>query len=93
MVAGLCSIDLHFPDNRSLKEKRQILRGMKERVRQRFNVSIAEVDGLDLWQRVTLGVSCVSTDRRQVNRTLDQVVQYLERFPQVEVLDYRIEML
>jgi len=57
MVVGLASIEIHIPECGSLKRKRQFLRGIKDRVKNRFNVSIAEVDHNDLWQRTTLGVS------------------------------------
>ena len=59
MVVGVCTLDLHLPGVDSLKGKRQILLSLKERIQRKFNVSIAEVDGQDLWQRAVLGVVSV----------------------------------
>lgn len=93
MVIGLCTIDLHLPESGSLKGKRQVLKGLKERIRNRFNVSIAEVDGQDLWQRATLGVACVSTDRTHVHQVLDRVLDHIGEVPELQILQQRIEYL
>ena len=92
MFIGLCTIDLHIPDSQSLKSKRHILRSLKERVRRRFNVSVAEGDGGDLWQRITLGVATVNKDKRHINQTLDLILGLIRETPSVEILDYTIEI-
>jgi len=94
MVIATCSIELHLPANGSLKGKRSVIKSICTRVSQRFNVSIAEVDHHDLWQRATLGVSAVGTDPAYLHKLLSQVVQWIEfHRPDVELLDYRIEMM
>lgn len=93
MVIGTCSIQLYFSESESLKRKRQFLKRIKDRVRNKFNVSIAEVKDNDLWQRTTLGVSTVANDRRFINEILSKVVQQIEGENGVEVLDYQIEIL
>lgn len=62
MILGVCTFDLHIADSGSLKSKRQVLRSVKDRIRSRFNVSVAEVEDHDLWQLGTLGVACIGTD-------------------------------
>ena len=56
MVVGLLTLEIHLPDAHSLKDKRQVVRKLKERLRARFNVAVAELDHQDLWQRATVGV-------------------------------------
>lgn len=93
MVIGTCSIQLYFPESGSLKRKRQFLKRIKDRVRNKFNVSIAEIKDNDLWQRTTLGVSTVANDRRFINEILSKVLKQIEDENGVEVLDYQIEIL
>lgn len=93
MVLGVASIDLHFPESGSLKTKRQYLKRIKDRVRNKFNVSIAEVDHNDLWQRTTLGVSVVANQRQFANQVLNGVVDLISKVNDVQLLDYSIELL
>ena len=93
MVIGICTVELHIPDNSSLKGKRQVLLSLKDRVRQKFNVSISELDGNDLWQRSILGVACISNEKRYVNQQMDQVLSMIRRMPAVEVIQTSLEML
>lgn len=73
MVIGLLTLDLHFPGARSLKDKRQSLRSLLDRVRNRYNVSIAEVEHQDLWQRSRLAVVAVNTDPGHLDATLERI--------------------
>jgi len=93
MVVGVCTIDLHLPGIGSLKGKRQILLSLKERIKNAYNVSIAEVDANDLWQRAVLGVACVATDGRHVNRVLDSVLNTVRANPSVELVQHHTELL
>ena len=92
MVVGVASIDIHIPGSGSLKSKRHILKGIKDRVKNRFNVSIAEVDHNDLWQRATLGVSVVANQKQFANRVLSGVVDFIGKENGVQILDYSIEL-
>jgi hypothetical protein len=78
MVVGLLSIELHLPGSRSLKDKRMVLRGIKDRLR-KFNVAVAEVDHHDLWQRAGLGVVTISTTNAHADQELAAVVDEIER--------------
>lgn len=93
MFIGLCTIELHLPDSGSLKGKRQVIKGIKDRIRQNYNVSVAEIDGHDLWQRITLGIVCVGNEKRYINGTLDKIIDSLERNHSVELLKYKIEFV
>ncbi len=78
MIVGLLSIELHLAGARSLKDKRAVLRRLKDRVGQ-LNVAVAEVAYHDLWQRAGLGVVSIGVDRESTERSLDAVVSVIER--------------
>ena len=93
MSLGVCQVKLRLPENQSLKGKRQVLKSIITRVRNNYNVAIAEVDDQDLWQLATLGVACVSNDAQQVNKVLSRVVDFINRSKfEIEILDYEIEI-
>ena len=94
MHVGVCRIRFRLPENLSLKGKRRVLKSVTSRVGSKFNVSVAEVDDNDLWQLATLGISCVSNNKRQTNEVLSKVVDFITngRFD-LEILDYEIEIL
>jgi len=94
MNVGVCKINLRLPDNLSLKGKRQVLKSITARVRNKFNVAVAEVDNHDRWQLATVGVCLISNDSRYTNEVLSKVVDFVinTRF-EVEILDYEIEIL
>ena len=94
MHIGVCTIELRLPGNSSLKGKRSVVKSITTRVSREFNVSIAEVDAQDVWQRAVLGVSCVSSSAECAHRQLERVVEWIEsRRPDVDLFDYWIEML
>lgn len=93
MTVGTCRVELRIPGNHSLKGKRRVVKSIKDRVQGRFNVSIAEVDRLDDWQRATLGVACVSNDRRLVDEVLSKVVNLIEGCADALILDYEIDLV
>lgn len=92
MFVGVCTIEMHIPDSGSLKTKRQSLRSIKDRIRSKFNVSVAEVDDNDLWQKASLAVAAVSNDKAHLNQTMDQVLNLVRAVPEVSLLDYQIEI-
>jgi uncharacterized protein YlxP (DUF503 family) len=86
-------IELMFPAAHSLKEKRMVLRSLKDRVHRQFNVSIAEVDDHDMWQSGVLAVAVVSTDKSHANQVLSKVVEHIEQEGDLILQDYRIQMI
>ncbi len=93
MVVGTCRLELRIPESSSLKGKRQILRSIKDRVRSRFNVSIAEVGYLEEWQRATLAVACVSNEAKMVDEMLNKIVDLIERHGVALLVDYDIDVV
>jgi uncharacterized protein YlxP (DUF503 family) len=94
MHIGVCTIELRLPGNSSLKGKRKIIKSMVTRIGREYNVSIAEVDAQDIWQRAVLGVACVSSSSSYAHGLLERVVQWIEATrPDVELLEYQIELL
>ncbi len=93
MVVGLCRVELHIPNGHSLKDKRKVVVGLKDRLRRKFNLSVSEVDDQDLWQRAVLGMACVANDGAYVNRVLDQAMNLVRSNPALEILQHRIELL
>ncbi len=92
MVIGVCTVALHIPGSQSLKDKRRVLRSLKEKLRQEFNLSVAEVEDNDLWQRATLGLAVVANEGGFADEVLAKAVETIKRRTDVELLDYRLEM-
>ncbi len=86
-------VELHLGAVDSLKAKRHVLRGIKEKVKNRFNVSVAEVAHENLWQRTTLAVACVANDGRLANEVVSKAVNYIESLSDGGVIDVRVEVL
>ena len=94
MNTGICKIKLHLPANQSLKEKRRIVKSIISRLRNQFNISIAEVDDHDLWQLATLGISCVSNHNQHVDETLTKVMNFIvQNYPVLEIVDQDVEII
>jgi uncharacterized protein len=94
MHVGVCRLRFRLPENSSLKGKRHVVKSITGRVANRFNVSIAEIEDMDLWQVATLGLACVSNDKRHANEILSKVVDFIsESFLDIEMLDYSTEIV
>lgn len=94
IIVGLCTVELQLPESGSLKTKRQTLRSVLARVRQQFNVSIAEVDHQDSWQLATIAMTCVSTDASYIHGLFERAVRYIDEGPfALVLLDYQTEVL
>lgn len=93
MVVAFAVFDLHLPGCRGLKEKRMIVKSLKSRIRNEFEISAAEVGGQDLLQRAEIGVSAVGPDQPPLDALLQRVLQFVESNLDGEILDYRNEFL
>ena len=93
MVIGLLTLELHFPGARSLKDKRQALRSLEQRLRNRHNVALAEVDHQDLWQRATLAAVSVNTDQVHLEQALSAVAGEAATARDIELVDQQMELL
>ncbi len=93
MLVGIGQIELFIPESGSLKSKRFVLNSIKTKIRNKFNVSVAEVENNDKWQRCSLGIAVVSNDRKIIDSTLSQVVALIESDVRVEVIDHSLEVV
>jgi uncharacterized protein YlxP (DUF503 family) len=93
MVIGYAVFDLHLPGCRGLKEKRMIVRSLKARIRQEFQVSAAEVADQDLLQRARLGVAVVGGEQPPLDALLQHVLAFVEENLDGNILDYRNEFI
>jgi len=74
-----------------LKEKRVILKSIKSKLRAKYNVGVAEIDDNDKWQRAVLGIVGISNDRREINSQLDQILNWLDKEREFDILDYEVK--
>ena len=93
MIVGILTIELAIYDAHSLKDKRRVVVSLKERLRNRFNVSVAELGYMDTPKRCRLGVALVSRESRAVHSQLDKIVDVVRRAAGVSLLDYERELV
>jgi len=93
MVVGICKLALFLPDCQSLKDKRSILRRIKDRFFARFKIQIAEVEDQDLWQRAALGFSVVANDRRLVQSIIDKATDFVESNGSIQIIDRAADII
>lgn len=93
MIVGTASVSIYVPWVHSLKEKRMVVKSLCAKVRNTFNVSIAEVDSQDLHQRIVLGFACVANETALANSILDHVLNFIEGNTEGEILSIEREIL
>ncbi len=91
MIVGVLTIDLAVYGSQSLKDKRRVIKSLKDRLTARFNASVAEVGALDSRKRAVLGVAVVGNDGAFVDRCLDTIVEFVDRHHEASLIDYRRE--
>ena len=84
-------MELRFFSPQSLKEKRVLLKSLVSRIRKQFNVSVAELDGMDLWQTATLAIACIGRQTDRVNQILDFVLEFIRGERQIEIMKQHME--
>ena len=93
MVVGTLTINLQVPSSTSLKDKRQVVRSLTARLRQTFNVAVAEVGDLDLWQSSIIGIACVSASSRHADEMCQKVLKFVDDDGEALVLGSRFELV
>jgi uncharacterized protein YlxP (DUF503 family) len=93
MIVGAAAVELHIHGSRSLKEKRGVVRSIAQRVRNRFNVSVAEGGGQDRWQQAVLGLSATGSEAAVVRRVLDRALAFIEELHLAEVRYSDVEIV
>lgn len=86
MIIGICYLDVIIHGNHSLKEKRKVLKGVFDRTKSRFNISIAEVGDNDLWQRAKIGFTVVGNEKNYIDSVIKGVVDYIEQMRALEII-------
>ncbi len=91
MPVGMMTLEIQFPYARSLKDKRAMLRKLRDRLRSRFNIAVAELDHQDVWQRATLGMVSISSSHRNLERILQQALSESEKTLGGDLQDHSVE--
>ncbi|MBN2543741.1 DUF503 domain-containing protein [bacterium] len=93
MKIGICTIELHIPSVNSLKGKRMVLKSLLTNIKNRYNVSVAEIKHNDLWQRSTLAIVTVSKDSKRTSEVLSQVENFIKKNHRIQITDIDIETI
>lgn len=93
MTVAVCRVTFRLHGNQSLKDKRRVVKSLVEKCRHRFNVSVAEVDDQDVYQRAVIGVAVVGNDGRVLNSLLDRVVEFMDSMGLAELVDHELELI
>jgi len=93
MTVGILQLELSIGDAMSLKDKRRVVKSLKDRIAHAHNVSIAEVGALDEHRRSIIGIAMVANEREYVEGALSKLVDFVRTVPSVDLVDYRIELL
>ena len=91
MIVGVLTLQVSVFDAMTLKDKRRVVKGLKDRISHKYNVSIAEVGHNDSVRTSVLGVAMVGNERRFVDSALSTIVEYVRRVPQLSLIDYSVE--
>jgi uncharacterized protein YlxP (DUF503 family) len=93
MIVGISTIEIFFPENQSLKDKRQALRKIVEKTRAKFSISIMEINQNNLWQRAHIGFSVVGVKQNHVNQMIDKIHEYVESLYIGSIIDTKTEII
>ncbi len=93
MAVGLLTMELHLPDAQSLKDKRQVLRSLKDKLRANFNVAVAELDFEDTWQRSVVGVVTLSNEEQHVEEALQKVLAEADNILGPLIVSHAVDLL
>jgi uncharacterized protein YlxP (DUF503 family) len=93
MAVGLLTLELHLAEAQSLKDKRQVIRSLKERLRAHFNVAVAELDFEDTWQRSVVGVVTLSNEEQHVEESLQKVLAEADKILGPLLVAHAVDML
>jgi len=93
MVVGVAKLILRLPGNQSLKGKRKVIKSISERLRQRFNLAVAETDVQDVWQTGELGIVAVGNQTSYIDSKLDKAINFVEDMQIAEIVDIKRELI
>jgi uncharacterized protein YlxP (DUF503 family) len=93
MPVGLLTLELHIPDAQSLKDKRQVLRSLKDKLRRDFNVAVAELEHQDTWQRSVVGIVTISNEEKHLREVLQKVLDEADRILGSFLINQAVEIV
>jgi len=93
MLLGICTVNLYFPDSHSLKDKRSILKSLKLRIRNNFNVSVSEIDNYELWKNTTLGIACIGNDKKYLGNVISESIKLIENQNKLQLINFKTTIL
>lgn len=93
LVLGVLEIRMRLRSSHSLKEKRKVVRSLRDRIRARYNVSVAEVEDQELWQSIVLGVAAVGSDSGHVVKRLEEILKHVRNHPEAQFLNHDLEIV
>jgi uncharacterized protein YlxP (DUF503 family) len=93
MVVGVAKLSLRLPGNKSLKGKRKVIKSIRERLRQRFNLAVAETDAQDLWQTAELGLVAIGNQSGYIDSKLDKAINFIENMQIAEIVNIERELI
>ncbi len=93
MVIGLITLEIYFPYAHSLKEKRKIISKLKNKIKLKFNVSIAELEFLDKWQRTKIGLVAINSQKLAIEKMFNKILKEIEENLEGELINYKIEYI
>jgi hypothetical protein len=88
---GILYAEVYMPGCQSLKQKRMVIKSLKNKVKNRYNVSVAELDRADKWQRAMIGFAMIGNDQRYIDGALQKIITMIEGFHAASIIDYWIE--
>ena len=88
---GVLKVSVHIPNAQSLKDKRMVIKSLKDKVRSKFNVSVSELDNQDKWQVATLGFAMISNDNRYVDSCLQNILSLIDSFGTCLICESKFE--
>ena len=93
MTVGILKLELFIPESNSLKRKRMVLHSLKAKLRNNFNVAVAQIGDEDKWQKSTLAIVGVEKDRNNMNSVLSAIINFIEKFNSISLINHEMELI
>lgn len=93
MTIGIINLNIYIPESNSLKAKRQVLHSLKANLRNKFNIAVTQIDEEDKWQKAQLAIVGVEKNKAVMNSSLSRIINFIENFRCIELIDYNIELI
>ena len=93
MIVGVLTVEIFIPSSGSLKEKRFVLKSLKDRLKNKYNISVAEIDFQDKWQRSIIGIAAIGNEQSHVQQYLQQIFQYMDNSEFYEIISYQFDYI